>query len=87
MTIWKYELEITDRQVINMPAHAAVLCVQMQYGKPCLWAQVNQNDSKIDRVFEIYAPGHPMETGVLRGYIGTIQTGSLVFHVFEKFPL
>jgi len=29
-TIWKFELEITDRQGITMPEDAEILCVKVQ---------------------------------------------------------
>lgn len=85
-TIWKYELKNTDRQIIEMPANAIVLTVQVQYGGPCLWAIVNPNTKlKETRSFNIYGTGNPVpqSPGI---YIGTYQLceGQLVFHVFEE---
>lgn len=83
-TIWKYELEITDRQTILMPAKARILSVQVQHERLCLWALVNPVLTKEERHFEVFGTGHPVPNR-RRAYLGTVQIsgGSLVFHVFE----
>lgn len=40
--IFKYQLEITDRQTILLPHDAEILSVQVQNQKPCLWAKVDE---------------------------------------------
>lgn len=84
-TIWKFELQITDEQITYIPAHAVVLTIQMQYGKPCLWALVDPTAEKLSRKIITHGTGHsvPETTG---DYIGTymINNGELVFHVFES---
>lgn len=88
-TIWKFELETTDNQKIQMPVGAEILTVQTQNETPCLWALVDPNEAKEDRFIEIFGTGHPigydMDVDVDRKYISTYQLhgGSLVFHVFE----
>lgn len=84
MTIWKYELEVTDKQWVNMPEGAKILTVQIQNGRPCLWAIVNPKNKPEERVIETYGTGNPFKE-FERSYIGTyqLQGGSLVFHVFE----
>jgi len=84
-TIWKYKLSTTDEQVIEMPAMAEILTVQIQNGEPCLWALVDSSyPHKEKRYIEIFGTGNPIGTGP-RTYIGTYQLdgGKLVFHVFE----
>lgn len=87
-TIWKFPLEVTDKQFINLPKGAEVLAVQTQNEEPCLWALVNPNEPKEERCFETFGTGHPVPVGmgVDRKYISTYQLsgGSLVFHVFER---
>lgn len=83
-TIYKYELAITDNQVVQMPIDAKILTVQTQHGKPWMWALVNPEYPLVKRNFETYGTGHRVPTlGIT--YIGTYQVedGSLVFHVFE----
>jgi len=83
-SIWKFELETVDEQSIEMPFAAEMLDVQVQYGKPCLWALVDPSAKLIRRKIITHGTGHlvPETTG---DYIGTYQqeNGRLIFHVFE----
>lgn len=84
-TIFKYPLELTDRQEVNMPFDAKILTVQVQYGVPCIWAIVDTEIKHFhSRVFDIVGTGNPMRD-CNHKYLGTIQLhdGALVFHVFE----
>jgi hypothetical protein len=83
-TIWKYELPVDDACEIRMPEGATVLCVQVQFGRPHIWALVNSGHTLVPRQFRTVGTGHPLpeKLGV---YVGTYQVsgGNLVFHVFE----
>ena len=93
-TIWKYHLEITDIQTIEIPASAKPLTVQMQHETACLWAVLNQYDAQNKIPFEIrmYGTGHPIKwesDGEFYNdytYLNTIQVygGTLIFHVFYR---
>ncbi len=41
--IFKYTLHLNDSIKIKMPVGAEILTVQLQYGKPQLWALVDPN--------------------------------------------
>jgi len=81
-TIWKYPLAITERASILVPKGATFLDVQVQRGIPCLWALVDSAAPEEDRTIVIHGTGHLVGEGL--SYIGTVQAGSLVWHVFEK---
>lgn len=85
MTIYKYPLEIKDRQHVKLPAHAQILSVQVQHGNLQLWAIVDEDfvQQKM-RCIEIIATGGKVSDEP-RKYIGTVQqmNGALVWHVFE----
>lgn len=87
-TIWKYELLTTDEQTMRIPKGAFVLCVQMQYDKPCLWALVDLDAERENRTFTTVGTGHQHDAKFWLGlqYIGTYQLydGKIVAHVFEK---
>lgn len=86
MTIWKFPINITDRQTVMMPARAKILTVQVQYGAAYLWAQVDEKlVTEEERGIEVFGTGHPMNDEERR-YIGSIQLhgGGLVFHIFER---
>ena len=84
MRIWKWVLNVTDRQTIKMPALATLLSVQMQGSACCLWALCDPNAPDEQRTLAIYGTGNPMPDDPGR-YIATFQMsgGELVFHVFD----
>ena len=82
-TIWKFPVEITDYQTIEMPANAQILAVQMQGSTPQLWAIVHPEAQVEKRYFRVYGTGHRVDQ--VGNFIGTFQMhgGSLVWHMFE----
>ena len=84
-TIWKYELDITDSQTLEMPINADILTVQIQRETAQLWALVNPELSKENRYIQIYGTGHNVTEDLDLKYISTIQlqSGDLIFHIFE----
>ena len=83
MTIWKFPLHLTDSQEVEMPKSAEVLTVQTQKGSICLWATVESESPRSKRSFRIIGTGHEFDGGLL-AYVGTVQQGSFVWHVFER---
>ena len=86
VTIYKYPIETTDRQLIKMPSLSEILCVQLQNGEPCIWARVDISTPMIEKTISVYGTGNPIESGFIGCYIGTYQLhgGALVFHVFDE---
>jgi hypothetical protein len=96
-TIWKFPLEITDEQVIQLPAGAELLTVTALWvpvpvkgvpgERPCLWALVDDECEPTPREIRIYGTGHAIKVDLSKyKYVGTFQVlnGSFVGHVFEK---
>ncbi len=82
-TVWKYELEITDFQVREMPVGAEMLHVADQYGKLALWARVDPDAPKASRAIFIRGTGHG-EIADFWPYVGTVvSSDTLVWHVFD----
>lgn len=81
--VWKYPFIPRDVLQVDMPIGAQALCVQLQDGRPCLWALVESEAPVGTRTFRVVGTGHPAEG--LGSYIGTFQFPEmqLVFHVFE----
>jgi hypothetical protein len=84
--IWKYPLGNGSPQEIAMPEHADILTVQNQDGHACLWVMVNPQNDKVKRRIHIIGTGHDMPSEETLSYIGTIQQGIFVWHIFEDFP-
>lgn len=84
--IWKYELQITDMQQVEMPNGAELLSVANQDGCLCLWAKVDADKQVETRFIEIIGTGNPIaqDMGVDRKFIGTVLMSPFVWHVFER---
>ena len=85
-TIWKFNLEITDEQVLEMPVGSRLLKVDMQQEVPCLWAAVNPEAQKQPVKIRVIGTGHQIPDYKYLTHIDTFQMagGSLVWHVFQK---
>jgi hypothetical protein len=70
---------------VDMPIGAEILTIQEQNEKPCLWALVDTEAKKENRVFCIHGTGHEISSIKAKKYIGTYQLldGSAIFHIFE----
>jgi len=83
--IYKYELAVLDHQQVSLPNGYEILTVQMQHGKPFLWAKVDPERSAYEVKIIIRGTGHLFLDNDLK-YISTFQMhgGDLVFHAFIK---
>jgi len=82
MQIWKYPLEVERHQMVVMPKGAVLLAFQTQKGQLALWASVDPDAPKVQRDLSVVGTGHDLPGGK-QSYIGTAQTGSLVWHLFD----
>lgn len=87
MRIWKWTLDVTDHQVVMLPAGAKLLSVQMQGELPQLWALCDEDAPPHPRGIAIYGTGHPLPEKPGE-FLGTLQMldGALVWHAFEVAP-
>lgn len=86
-TVWKFSLEVTDEQHIEIPNGAEILTVQTngKDGQPYLYAKVDTERTLERKKIITRGTGHKLS--ILTGkYIGTYQynEGLFVFHVFEE---
>ena len=81
VVIWKYDLANPTQEIL-MPEDARILSVQMQNESLCLWALVDADKPRVCREFQVYSTGHTVQDNI-KDYLGTVQIGSLVWHVFE----
>jgi hypothetical protein len=86
--IYKYPLEITDTQTVELPYEHRILSVQAQNGILCLWAAVDLEETfKADRTIRIIGTGNQSDeldfyfSGDME-FISTVQLSGLVWHVF-----
>lgn len=88
MRIFKYTLQVTGRQTVNLPVGARILSVQFQHGYLTMWAAVNPDEKVTSaRGIRIFGTGHEIdisEDRISTTYITTVQQGPLVWHIFEE---
>jgi hypothetical protein len=66
-----------------MPRGAPVLTAQLQREVLTIWALCDFDAPKEDRTFVVYGTGETIQEPP-GDYIGTVQDGSFVWHVFEE---
>ena len=83
--IYKYGLNWSDWQTIEMPVDACFLSIQVQNGRTYLWAKVDADNANETRTIITKATGEEFDDTNL-AYAGTYlntDTG-IVGHVFEE---
>jgi hypothetical protein len=80
--VWKFPLELTDAQIVQMPDGAKPIFVGIQNGMPHVWAEVNAMLAPESKVFYTHGTGHPIPSD--RAYVGTYMHGPFVWHVYTK---
>lgn len=87
ITIYKYDVPGEGCFELELPVRAQILTVQVQYGKPRIWALGDTEEKFEVRYFELITTGghYKVDPYKIERYIGTFQMeeGALVFHLFE----
>ena len=85
-TIWKYKLDMAVVTEVEMPEGANVLQFQNQGGAMTFWAAVDTEAATEKRTFRVVGTGQPIPdvTGFEMRYMGTVQCGIYVWHIFEE---
>jgi hypothetical protein len=80
-TVWTFPLHGLQSQTIDAPCGARFLTAQVQANSICLWAEVDDKRELHEvRVFIVATGGYKREDA--RHYIGTVQLGDYVWHVY-----
>lgn len=86
--IWKYELEITDKQELTVPRGAKFLSAGNQDGKLCVWASVDPKVAKHGDnetvTLSVIGTGNPFIPEDAGTYLDTVIMPPFVWHVFVK---
>lgn len=83
--VWKFQLELTDIAIVDMPKGARCIHVGEQYGNLCLWAIVDPGEPTEPRAFRIAGTGHQIANAHCEQYLGTVHlaSGAVILHVFS----
>ena len=84
MVIYKYPLDVTGEQAINMPMGAEIRHVGDQHGVLTLWAEVNPNLPNRTKVIIVRGTGQDFPPDKRDVFLGTVIMGVFVWHVFER---
>lgn len=71
------------RFALAMPRHSKILTAQEQGGGVVIWALVNKEAAVCTRYIDAYATGQDVDVAG-KEYVGTVQVGAMVWHVFAE---
>ena len=83
ISIYKWQFDIADEVVLQMAEGARILSVQVQDGRPTLWATVDVDAPLVRRGIFVVGTGGPLGGVDADDFIGTIQMSPFVWHVFD----
>lgn len=82
--VWKFPLEIRDRQIIEIPAPCKLLFVAEHGGRLCLWAQINPANPNERRIITIVGAGDGhVDPDWFHIGSAICAGGTLVWHVYD----
>lgn len=86
-SIWKYQIKITDEQIIEVPFGSEFLHIGIQKDIPTIWFIVDTTRQEKETIkLRIYGTGHKIPDWISKDeHIGTIKMSndSLIWHVFR----
>ena len=83
----QYPLNISEVQMIRMPAGSKILSVEAHEDRPVLWAMANGKNKEENRYIYCYGTGYKFENeNDSLEYLNTIRirNGMLILHFFER---
>jgi hypothetical protein len=83
-TIHKYELEITESQMISPPSTRRLLKVAEQNGKLNIWFAVDDAMEDEHTLIHIVGTGHEIPDHCVNSHIDSVlMSNGLVWHIFQ----
>lgn len=84
--IFKYELDLGNETFLRMPEVSEILDIQIQDGRPVMWAIVEPDTKEIVVKINAYYTGEYLNNADMEDeYISTIQHEGLVYHYFMSY--
>ena len=84
--IYKYIIQITDVQTIEVPIEHKLLDIQFQQDNLCAWVLVLPSEKTVDFKLRIIGTGNKTDIEFLEEYkyLKTVQmlNGAMVWHIF-----
>lgn len=84
MKIYKYILKAIGLNLIQTYAGAAILSAGIDpNGDICVWMLVDTKQPVADRAIEVFGTGWELEEDFNSIFIGTVNTGLYMWHIFD----
>jgi hypothetical protein len=81
-TIFKYQLAITDKQVIDIHGKATQFTVGLDpFDDLCVWAVVDKSKTPTPHTFFIVGTGHLMPKEAKK-WLGTVRQRQFMWHIW-----
>lgn len=88
-TVWKYKIDMTQLQTLQIPGEAKILSLQKQGNRSeddmFLWCLVDTDKPMETRTFLLVETGDTLDEFPKAEYVATMQfiRGAYVYHLFE----
>jgi hypothetical protein len=85
-TIWKWQLEITDTQELEVPVGTKFLSTGLDgEGQLCIWGAVDtKQQERYKRLIAITGTGNPSDRARGLCFLGSVTMPPYVWHVFAQ---
>jgi hypothetical protein len=87
ITIWKFALRVASECVIDISGTPEFLTAQMQCGRLCVWAIIDDAKPYQRRLIRTLGTGHDASGVSINRHIGTVIDGTFVWHIFDGGPV
>ena len=83
-TVFKYDLEWADRQVVYLPENSQIIDAEIQDEQLRIWALHDVLPQEINEVhyIRIAGTGHDIRDNIMR-HLKTLHNRGFVWHIFE----
>lgn len=83
-TIFKYPIEVTDKQTVKLPVDSLVISVLNQNGQLVIYALVDTEEKEVEeKTIRIFGTGHPVDVEEFDyNFLGSVMMDEFVWHIF-----
>lgn len=85
-TIYKYTLNITDEQVIDIPQRGIIRSIQIQGSDIRMWVEVDEDCLTVDKIklkIKCFGTGHQFDSENLVYLATVVDNSGMVWHFYQ----
>lgn len=82
--IFKYTIEVTDKQTVKLPVDSLVISVLNQNDHLVIYALVDDEETEMEeKTIRIFGTGYPVDVEEFDyNFLGSVMMGEFVWHIF-----